>query len=104
MTKDPDQYFLEGCGRCPHFSTPQCKVKSWPSELKALRKIILSTGLKEEAKWGVPCYTHHGKNILILSAFKKYCAISFFLSNSLTLQTFELTVLTEQPTSFDASL
>ncbi len=78
MTTDPDRYFIDGCGRCPLFATPQCKVRKWEKELKDLRKIILATGLKEEAKWGMPCYTHEGKNILILSAFKEYCAVSFF--------------------------
>ena len=78
MITNPDPYFEEGCGRCPHFSTPRCKVKSWPLELKALRDIILSTGLEEEAKWGVPCHTHNGINILILSAFREYCTVSFF--------------------------
>lgn len=78
MTKDPNRYFIDGCGRCPRFTTPNCKVRSWTDELKALRSIILSAGLKEEAKWGVPCYTHAAKNILILSALRGYCTVSFF--------------------------
>lgn len=78
MTTNPDQYFVDGCGRCPKFATQECKVKSWMEELIALRKIILTTELNEEAKWGFPCYTHNEKNILILSAFKDYCAINFF--------------------------
>lgn len=78
MTTDPDRYFIDGCDRCPQFATENCKVRRWTGELKVLRNIILATGLKEEAKWGVPCYTHEGKNILILSAFKEYCSVSFF--------------------------
>ncbi len=78
MTKNPDTYFTDGCGRCSLGGTPECKVHRWTGELRLLRQIILSSGLKEEAKWGVPCYTHKGKNILMLSAFKDFCFISFF--------------------------
>lgn len=78
MTKSADLYFKEGCGRCALGGTPNCKVQSWLTELKLLRKIILEGGLKEESKWGVPTYTLEGKNILILAAFKEYCSVSFF--------------------------
>ena len=78
MNPDVDPYFIEGCGRCPLGGTPQCKVNSWQVELQALRKIILECGLTEELKWSVPCYTYRGKNILILAAFKEYCALCFF--------------------------
>ncbi|GAB5524827.1 MAG: YdeI family protein [Roseivirga sp.] len=43
-----------------------------------MRAIALDCGLTEEAKWGAPCYTLRGKNVLMISAFKDYCAISFF--------------------------
>ncbi|MBN3581391.1 YdeI/OmpD-associated family protein [Algoriphagus aestuarii] len=78
MNTSVENYFLEGCGRCPLGGTPQCKVHSWALELAHLRKIILQTGLQEESKWGVPCYTLNGANILILSAFKNYASISLF--------------------------
>lgn len=39
---------------------------------------MLDCGLVEELKWGVPCYTHKKKNVLIVAAFKEYCSISFF--------------------------
>jgi uncharacterized protein YdeI (YjbR/CyaY-like superfamily) len=73
-----DLYLQEGCGRCALGGTPECKVHTFPRELKELRKIILQTELIEEVKWSVPCYTYLNKNILILSAFKEYCAIGFF--------------------------
>jgi uncharacterized protein YdeI (YjbR/CyaY-like superfamily) len=38
----------------------------------------LELGLEEEIKWGFPCYTLNGKNILMLAPFKDNCAISFF--------------------------
>lgn len=71
-------YFANGCGRCPLGGTADCKVHSWEKELRVLRNAVLETGLVEELKWGVACYTHQKKNILILSAFKNYCSVSFF--------------------------
>jgi uncharacterized protein YdeI (YjbR/CyaY-like superfamily) len=77
MIRDPSEYFSRGCGRCPLFDTPRCKAKRWALPLAALRKIIRSTGLDEEAKWGVPVYTDRGKNILILSALKDLVSVGF---------------------------
>ncbi|MDG1841195.1 MAG: YdeI/OmpD-associated family protein [Crocinitomicaceae bacterium] len=78
MNKSVDDYFLEGCGRCPLGGTPECKVHTWNSELELLRKIVLDCGLTEEFKWGAPCYTFQNKNILMVSALKEYCCIGFF--------------------------
>ena len=78
MTRDVDTYFEEGCGRCNLGGTPDCKVHCWTEELQALRRIILSSGLTEESKWGVPTYTLNGKNVLLIAAFKDNCRISFF--------------------------
>jgi uncharacterized protein YdeI (YjbR/CyaY-like superfamily) len=38
----------------------------------------VSSGLKEELKWSVPCYTYNRKNIVALAAFKDCVEISFF--------------------------
>jgi uncharacterized protein YdeI (YjbR/CyaY-like superfamily) len=73
-----DRYLSEGCGRCPLGGTPQCKVHRWPDELKALRSIAVQSGLTEELKWGVPCYTYQKHNVAIIAAFREYCSISFF--------------------------
>lgn len=78
MNPEIDHYLAEGCGRCKLYATPACKVHRWQKELKVLRQIILDCGLQEELKWSVPCYTRSNKNILVLAAFKEYCAISFF--------------------------
>ena len=78
MNPEIDHYLSDGCGRCAFGGTPQCKVNNWRKELKYLRAILLDCGLTEELKWSVPCYTFQKKNILILAAFKEYCAISFF--------------------------
>ncbi len=53
------------------------RTPNWRAEFEALRRIILDCGLTEELKWGVPCYTLEGKNILLIHGFKEYCAILF---------------------------
>lgn len=79
-TRNPevDAYLLNGCMRCPLGATPDCKVHRWSSVLEDLRSIILSSGLNEERKWGAPCYTHKGKNVLMLAAFKNHVSVGFF--------------------------
>jgi len=54
------------------------KTEKWRDEFVALRKIILASGLDEELKWGVPCYSLDGKNIVLIHGFKEYCAVLFF--------------------------
>lgn len=78
MQTSVKHYFLDGCGRCEFGGTQYCKVHNWTTELQVLRNIALSCELNETCKWGVPCYTYQTKNILILSAFKNCCSISFF--------------------------
>lgn len=53
------------------------KDTKWQAAYKLLRTIILDCGLTEELKWGVPCYTHQKKNIVLIHGFKEYCAILF---------------------------
>ncbi|MEO5645995.1 MAG: DUF1801 domain-containing protein [Candidatus Paceibacterota bacterium] len=53
------------------------KAKKWQEELIELRKIVSSSGVVEELKWGVPCYTFEGNNILPIHAFKEYCTLLF---------------------------
>jgi uncharacterized protein YdeI (YjbR/CyaY-like superfamily) len=78
MNLTVDTYFTEGCGRCPLGGTPACKVHQWPQALALLRRILLDCGLHETSKWGVACYTIQNRNVVILAAFKEYCALSFF--------------------------
>ncbi|MFC4802674.1 YdeI family protein [Neobacillus sp. GCM10023253] len=78
MNPKVDKYLIDGCMRCPLGATPDCKVNNWPEELEKLRMIVLDCGLTEELKWGVPCYTFQKSNVLIISAFKEYCSLSFF--------------------------
>lgn len=54
------------------------KNSRWQQELHELRAIVLDCGLTEELKWGAPCYTIRGGNVLLLHVFKNYCAIMLF--------------------------
>lgn len=54
------------------------KAGKWQEEIAQLRKIVLACGLTEELKWGVPCYTWEGSNIVLIHVFKEYCAFLFF--------------------------
>jgi uncharacterized protein YdeI (YjbR/CyaY-like superfamily) len=72
-----DIYFEEGCGRCSLGGTPECKVHQWNAELALLRKIVLTTPLHEQLKWGSPCYTLNNANVLMLGCFKHYTCLSF---------------------------
>ncbi len=54
------------------------KAKAWREEFTALREIAASSGLTEDLKWGCPCYTLDGKNVLLIHGFKEYCALLFF--------------------------
>ena len=78
MNPKVDDYLKEGCGRCSLGGTPACKVHDWQKELKLLRDVMLKSGLTEERKWGVPCYTIDGRNVAIVSALKDHAVISFF--------------------------
>jgi len=50
---------------------------AWQAELKRLREILQATPLQEEVKWGAPCYTHNGKNVVGLAAFKGWVCLWF---------------------------
>ena len=54
------------------------KSEKWQKEIEKLRTIVLDCQLNEELKWGVPCYTFHKSNIVLIHEFKEYCALLFF--------------------------
>ncbi|HEY8512517.1 MAG TPA: hypothetical protein VIL31_11205, partial [Cyclobacteriaceae bacterium] len=45
----------------------------WKEEYIAMRTIALECNLREELKWGYPCYVYEGKNIVLIHGFKHYC-------------------------------
>ena len=50
----------------------------WRTEIAALQRILAGFDLREECKWGKPCYTLDGDNVVIIQGFKDYCALGFF--------------------------
>lgn len=54
------------------------KVSQWQEEFELLRSIALDCHLEEEFKWGQPCYTYQGSNLVLIHGFKEYCAYLFF--------------------------
>ncbi len=54
------------------------RAGQWRAEFEALRAIALACQLTEELKWGQPCYTLDGRNVVLMHGFKDYCALLFF--------------------------
>jgi uncharacterized protein YdeI (YjbR/CyaY-like superfamily) len=54
------------------------KDNQWQPAIRRLRAIALSCGLEEVLKWGCPCYTFQGRNVVLIHVFKEYCAYLFF--------------------------
>ncbi|HAF61283.1 MAG TPA: hypothetical protein DCK95_03040 [Anaerolineaceae bacterium] len=52
-------------------------ANTWQEEFRQLRTTLLDCSLKEEIKWGKPCYTFQANNIVIMQGFKEYCALLF---------------------------
>ena len=53
------------------------RTEQWHDEFVALRALILDCDLAEELKWGQPCYSLDGKNVVLMHGFKDYCALLF---------------------------
>jgi uncharacterized protein YdeI (YjbR/CyaY-like superfamily) len=51
---------------------------NWQEERRALRDLLLGSGLDEAVKWGQLCYGHAGSNVAIIYCLKAYCGIGFF--------------------------
>ncbi len=49
----------------------------WRSVLDRLRAVMTESELEETVKWGAPCYTFQGKNLIGLAAFKDFVSIWF---------------------------
>ena len=54
------------------------RSEKWPGEMAALRPILLKCGLSEDIKWGKPCFSHDGTNIVIMQEMKDFLALMFF--------------------------
>ncbi|MBF4984653.1 DUF1801 domain-containing protein [Nonlabens mediterrranea] len=49
----------------------------WESHFNAIHKVLQNTELEETIKWGAPCYTFKGKNLIGIVGFKNHCAVWF---------------------------
>jgi uncharacterized protein YdeI (YjbR/CyaY-like superfamily) len=52
-------------------------AKKWQPEVARLRAIFLTCPLTEELKWGKPCYTFQGSNVVVILPLKNHCALVF---------------------------
>jgi uncharacterized protein YdeI (YjbR/CyaY-like superfamily) len=78
MITEIEDFFARGCGRCPRFATADCSTVLWNAGLLALRGLCLGAGLTETVKWGHPVYTHAGRNLAIIGAFRGEFRLTFF--------------------------
>jgi len=53
------------------------KADKWQTAFETLRTFLLDCQLTEELKWGKPCYTVQGSNVVLIHGFKEYCALLF---------------------------
>ena len=54
------------------------KATKWQPAFEIMRTLALECGLSEDMKWGQPCYTADGRNIVLFHGFREYCAFLFF--------------------------
>lgn len=54
------------------------KHAKWEPAIRKLRELALAADLAEDLKWGCPCYTRDGRNVVLIHVFKDYCALLFF--------------------------
>jgi uncharacterized protein YdeI (YjbR/CyaY-like superfamily) len=52
--------------------------RKWPVEEEALREMLRGFPFTEEMKWGKPCFSLDGKNVVLLQGFNEYIALMFF--------------------------
>ncbi len=64
------------------------KHDKWTAQLEKLRKVLQTSELIEEVKWGVPSYTLDNKILISIAGFKNHCAVWFhqgvFLKDSVS--------------------
>ncbi len=73
-----EAWLRDGCGRCDLYRTPDCKVHRSAPALRRLLALVRETELAETLKWGQPCFTLGGKNIVMVGALRDHCMLSFF--------------------------
>ncbi len=43
----------------------------WQAEIEELRTLLSGFPLTEECKWGKPCFSLEGKNVVLIQGFKE---------------------------------
>ena len=71
-------------GANPQLDQSFSSAKLWREEANKLRGLLLACDLTEELKWGKPCYTDDGKNIVIIQRMSGFLALLFFKGGMLT--------------------
>ena len=64
-----------------HFPDVDAYIESshqWQKQIEALRTILLDCGLEEQIKWGKPCYSVDGSNVVIIQEFSDSLSLMFF--------------------------
>ena len=54
------------------------RSQKWPGVMNELRPLLLNSGLIEDIKWGKPCFSHEGRNIVIFQEMNQFLALMFF--------------------------
>ena len=53
-------------------------VPHWQPEVTRLVELLRTCDLDEHVKWGMPCYTANGRNVVAVAAFKPYFGLWFY--------------------------
>ncbi len=53
-------------------------LSNWQAEIQELVELCRATGMEESIKWGAPCYSQAGKNVVGINAFKAYFGLWFY--------------------------
>ena len=69
---------MESSGKANQIEASFSKGARWAEPLSLLRELLLFGSLVEDYKWGKPCYTLNGANIILLFEYKDTCAIGFY--------------------------
>jgi len=69
---------MSDIGMTPKASATRALLQRWGEEVALLKEIAVGFELTEERKWGWPCYTDGGHNVVLIHGFKDYCALLFF--------------------------
>ena len=54
------------------------KHSEWSQILQPLCALLRATDMQETVKWGAPVFTHSGRNVVGMGAFKSYAGLWFF--------------------------